>query len=61
MTKYALYLRKKNLEIQENHSASSAIRSASDCKSICILPKAVWVKPEHAAKYKSLNDVLLEL
>ena len=60
MTKYALYLHEKNLVMQENHAASSVIRSVSDCESICILSKAVWVKPELVTKYKSLHDTLLE-
>ena len=59
-TKYALYLREKNLVMQDNHSASSVVQSASDCESVCILPKAVWVKPDLVAKYKTLHDALLE-
>ena len=60
MTKYALYLHKQNFVMQENHDASSVVRSISDCESICVLPKAVWVKPELAMKYKNLHDMLLE-
>ena len=52
MTKYALYLCEKNEVVQENHGTPSVIRSVSDVESVCILPKAVWVKPDTAMKYR---------
>ena len=56
--KYANYLHHKSQEVQENHMMSTPIRSRSQAESFLFIKKSIWVKPELAARYGSLQSAL---
>ena len=58
MAKYAVYLRERSTAVEEYHTALTPTRSASDCESFCMIPKAVWVEPAITSRYKSLQDCI---
>ena len=58
MTKYAAYLKAKCDTVKKHHATLTPVRSASDCESFCLIPKATWVEQLTASKYRSLQKHL---
>jgi hypothetical protein len=56
MAKYATYLKAKCETIKKHYVTLTPVRSASDCESFCLIPKAAWVEPLTVSKYRSLQE-----
>ena len=58
MTKCAACLKAKCDTAKKHHATLTPVRSVSDCESFCLIPKATWVEPLTASKYRSLQEHL---
>ena len=58
MAKYAAYLRTKCELVKKRHAVLTPVCSASDCKSFSVIPKAAWIEPAAASKYRNLQECL---
>lgn len=56
--KYTEYLKRKNLEVQDNHDKRVPVRSPSNAESYTFIKKSSWVRPALAAEFKPLQTQL---